>query len=69
MKKPIIGITCIHTKSKGKMVNELNDFYIEAIVRAGGVPFIIPTMIDDETISEYTKILDGILFTGGHDGD
>ncbi|WP_422485576.1 gamma-glutamyl-gamma-aminobutyrate hydrolase family protein [Gudongella sp. DL1XJH-153] len=67
MKKPVIGITCIQANIKGKMVNTLNDFYFQAVVRAGGVPLIIPSVTDEDTIAEFAKNLDGVIFTGGHD--
>ncbi len=67
MKKPVIGITCIQANIKGKMVNTLNDFYFQAVQRSGGTPLIIPSITDEETITEYAKILDGVVFTGGHD--
>ena len=67
MKKPIIGITCIQANIKGKKVNTINDYYFNAVLKAGGVPIIIPSVTDEETIGEYVKILDGVVFTGGHD--
>lgn len=67
MRKPIIGITCIQANIKGKKVNTINDFYFNAVQRAGGAPLIIPSVTDENTISEYAKFLDGIVFSGGHD--
>ena len=67
MEKPIIGITCIQANIKGKKVNTINDFYFDAVQKAGGVPVIIPSVTDEETIEEYARILDGVVFTGGHD--
>jgi len=60
--KPIIGIT----SSIDNKQHYLNRVYVDAIVRAGGVPFIIPT---DKYIVQALDIIDGLLLSGGGDID
>ncbi len=67
MRRPLIGITCTQANIKGKKVNTLNDFYFQAVIRAGGVPLIIPSTTIEEAIADYSKIIDGVIFTGGLD--
>ena len=67
MKKPVIGLTCIQANVKGKKVNTINDHYFQRVLKAGGVPIILPTVTDKETIREYINMVDGLVFTGGHD--
>lgn len=63
--KPVIGITAdIENESKHVLGNN----NVEAIIRAGGLPVIIPTGIDKE-VQQLCKMLDGLLLTGGGDID
>lgn len=63
--KPLIGITASLDKDIIKVNRENSD----AILRAGGIPFIIPYMVDTLLLTEITEILDGLLLTGGGDID
>ena len=63
---PLIGITC--GRSESGAVN-LSSNYPDAIVRAGGVPVVLP-LIDDAALAEsILGKLDGIVFSGGPDLD
>lgn len=69
--KPVIGITC------GEVVNLKEDWapvvygqrhtYVDAVVRAGGVPVILPLIADEKGLRELYDICDGLLFAGGND--
>ena len=72
LKKPIIGI------SSSVIVDEAGSFagykrayvnkdYVDAVVRAGGVPLIIPFTTDKEVIVSQVQIIDGLILSGGHD--
>lgn len=63
--KPIIGVT---TDVNDAGTQTLGSSYIEAIVRAGGVPFIVPTGIDED-VQRVASVLDGLVLTGGEDVD
>lgn len=64
MSIPIIGITCDYDVEK--RTSQLYRGYYYAILRAGGLPFLIPN-IEEENIPDILNLLDGLLFTGGQD--
>ncbi len=66
MGKPIIGITT------GRDIGSLTtirvpDTYVRAVLRAGGIPLLIPVGTPDSLLNSLRKQLDGILLTGGAD--
>lgn len=61
--KPIIGITPDVEKDDKHFLR--ND-YMQAIIRAGGLPLIIP-IGNEEDIAQVVGMLDGLLLTGGND--
>lgn len=60
--KPIIGITTSVDETR----YYLNRAYVEAILRAGGIPLILPT---NQNINEALNIIDGLMLSGGGDID
>lgn len=64
-KKPLIGVTMDEDKfgTPPRRRFYLFSLYVEAIVRAGGVPLIVPSLLSQ--IERYADILDGLLVTGG----
>src|SRR5512133_2872996 len=68
MRKPIIAITSKReTNSLPQMT--LKENYIQAVIRAGGTPVMIPIGIDDTQIEQISRMADGILLPGGGDID
>lgn len=66
--KPIIGITTYQsTNNNGQPTVALMQSYIHAIMQAGGVPVLIPSMIAVDGWDALYSRLDGILFSGGGD--
>ena len=63
-KKPVIGIAPGY---RGADQSTVGRTYTDAVIRAGGIPLILPQADDDATASEIVGRLDGILFTGGVD--
>ncbi len=61
--KPVIGIT---TDVEKDDKHALNKDYIQAIIRAGGLPFIVPVGIEED-IDQVVGMLDGLLLSGGTD--
>jgi len=66
--KPLIGITTfqsvnVHVHPTAVLMQS----YIRAIMQAGGVPVLIPSMIADDGWDALYSRLDGILFSGGGD--
>jgi len=65
---PIIGITTSHSNnSYGQAIVLLVQAYAQAIMQAGGVPVLIPSLIANDGWDSLYPRLDGILFTGGGD--
>ncbi len=70
MPTPIIGITAGRTLSKDQVVTiSLSEKYTESIQRAGGIPVILPSTLDDSELFDLFERLDGFLLTGGGDID
>ena len=65
---PVIGITTNQSKNaNGQPTIMLMQSYVNAVMQAGGVPVLIPSLIADEGWAEVYSRLDGILFSGGGD--
>lgn len=45
----------------------VNNSYIDAILEAGGIPFLFPNKADLNSIQTLTKMADGVLMSGGLD--
>ena len=66
--KPLIGITTYQSKNvHGHPTVVLMQSYINAVMQAGGVPVLIPSMLHDDGWDALYSRLDGILFSGGGD--
>lgn len=70
--KPIIGILSNLTMPdiEGSRESEktfVNSPYINAVLKAGGVPIIIPVNTDEADIQEQIKLCSGIIVSGGID--
>ena len=58
---PIIGIsTNLHTVDKGKFLGMeriyVNKDYIDAVVKAGGIPLLLPPVADRASIVRYAEV-------------
>ena len=68
MAKPLIGITTYSTKSPfGRDITAVQHTYIHAVVQGGGVPVLIPAILDEDVRNELYSNLQGVLFSGGGD--
>jgi len=67
--KPYVGITCGTYRDRDwcPPANLLRKTYTDAIAAAGGVPFIIPVVEDEEVLRLLYDRLDGLLISGGGD--
>jgi putative glutamine amidotransferase len=71
--KPVIALTA------GEIHNQLEPWspvtygqsytYVDAIIHAGGTPFILPFTDDLTVLRQLYELADGILFAGGDDPD
>lgn len=73
MNKPVIGVlgNSLNNTSGPVLIpaTYANTAYCNAVVRNGGIPFIIPYLEDGEDLLKLMKLCDGILFPGGEDVD
>ena len=68
MKKPLIGITTKQSVDEENHPTVLQmQSYVDAVMQAGGVPVLIPSMISEDGWDAAYFRLDGILFSGGGD--
>lgn len=71
MEKPVIGITgrLFFEHGSGASVEKtfISNEYINSVIAAGGVPFLMPVTSDKELIDTLLSRLDGILVSGGVD--
>lgn len=70
--KPTIGISSsLLTIESGSFLGSERAFvgydYIEGIVKAGGVPVVIPVVEDLTLVAEQMQGIKGLLLSGGHD--
>jgi putative glutamine amidotransferase len=70
MRKPLIGLTS-HRKIEDGGSSALIWWqpYVRAVVRAGGLPVLIPFDLDQTDLSDFADRLDGLLLCGGGDVD
>jgi putative glutamine amidotransferase len=66
--KPRIGVTTTPETIDGRPVEQVNQVYVDAVVQAGGIPFILPVL--EPADAELALLaVDGLLLTGGGDVD
>ncbi len=61
--KPVIGITGNYAERE----NRLAETYYKSVLKAGGVPVIIPPLADTDAIVNTLSRIDGLLLSGGGD--
>lgn len=67
---PLIGVTASHGFNEvGNSQFIIRENYLTSILRAGGLPVVLPAALDEETIRAYLPRLDGLLLSGGGDID
>jgi putative glutamine amidotransferase len=66
--KPVIGITTNQSQNAyGQPTIMLMQSYVHAVLQAGGVPILIPSLIMEDGWDALYDRLDGVLFSGGGD--
>ena len=66
-KKPVIGISGTFTGTNNS--TQVNSTYINAVLRAGGVPVVLPINDDKEVMKRMVESIDALIMTGGEDID
>ncbi|MDA8442049.1 MAG: gamma-glutamyl-gamma-aminobutyrate hydrolase family protein [Peptococcaceae bacterium] len=63
---PLIGITTAHYEEE---INTYpRQFYAQAVLKAGGIPMLLP-IADKHVVDSYLAVLDGLILSGGSDVD
>lgn len=63
--KPLIGITTAYREENHTNVVSMN--YVDAVLKGGGIPVVLPTVDSEEAIARYVRELDGLVLVGGRD--
>ncbi len=71
LNKPLIGLNSDYVRAKGNQpsFSVIAAGYYDSILRAGGVPVVVPPLSEDEDISGLVEKLDGFVMIGGADLD
>ena len=67
IQKPVIGVIPLWDEEKDSIW--MVPGYLDGIRDAGGIPVILPLQPEMEDLKQLDAMLDGYLFTGGHDVD
>ncbi|HZW83575.1 MAG TPA: gamma-glutamyl-gamma-aminobutyrate hydrolase family protein, partial [Candidatus Deferrimicrobium sp.] len=63
--KPVIGITASHIEEE---INTYpREYYINAVLRAGGIPILLPIVTEAEIAEHYLTLINGLILSGGSD--
>ncbi len=65
--KPLIGLTPSYYDHKEMDRSILGKSYTDSIQKAGGLPVLIPPIIEQQDLAQIIQRLDGIVLTGGDD--
>lgn len=70
-KKPLIGINMDYRAARKDQpaVSYLCAGYHDSVVKAGGLPLLLPPMEEDRDLEQYLDMLDGVVLIGGADLD
>ncbi len=69
MSLALIGITCGMKTQAGRRIVSIPEAYMQAVIKAGGLPVIIPETVSPAELDGLQQRLDGLLLTGGADVD
>lgn len=64
--KPVIGLS---STSGGGTATSVPTAYVESVIRAGGIPVVLPIVSDKEMLSVMLDKIDALIMTGGEDVD
>lgn len=63
--KPLILVTS--SLDSDKELVSVNSAYYKSVIRAGGIPILMPVVADEKLIAEYVALVDGVVIIGGND--
>ncbi|MGQ3684495.1 MAG: gamma-glutamyl-gamma-aminobutyrate hydrolase family protein [Candidatus Loosdrechtia sp.] len=65
--KPVIGINCDYEEKGRHPCSFLYRDYSDAIIKAGGIPILLPLIKEKNNALRLLKMVGGLLLTGGND--
>lgn len=70
--KPVIGISTNYlTVESGKFLGMervyVNKDYVDAVIKSGGIPLLLPPVDDSQTVVETVSLCNGFILSGGGD--
>ncbi|MBX3729181.1 MAG: gamma-glutamyl-gamma-aminobutyrate hydrolase family protein [Candidatus Sumerlaeia bacterium] len=67
--RPVIGINVVVSSREGSdyVSMSVGAAYVDAVVAAGGLPVLVPSVLSDEHLARYIEMVDGFVLTGGAD--
>ncbi|NQT61725.1 MAG: gamma-glutamyl-gamma-aminobutyrate hydrolase family protein [Candidatus Marinimicrobia bacterium] len=65
--KPLIGLSPSYYEHKEMDRSVLGKSYTDSVQKAGGLPVLIPPIIEGDDLVQLIQKLDGIILTGGDD--
>lgn len=65
-KKPIIGMNCDFRPERkdSHALSWINSGYYESVTKCGGVPMIIPPLMEDDDLRQLLQSVDGLIMVG-----
>jgi len=61
----LIGLSVNHKEGTSRIA----DAYVNAVLKAGGTPILIPLVTDETALEEIVSLIDGLILSGGGDID
>jgi putative glutamine amidotransferase len=68
MPQPIIAITTKRENIEQPHIT-IWEYYVQAVIKAGGLPVLLPVGLDSRQVEQIASQVDGILISGGGDID
>ena len=67
MKQPLVGVMPLYDDERESLW--MLPGYNDGVAEAGGIPLMLPLERDPAVVERMADLMDGFLFTGGHDVD
>lgn len=64
-KRPVIGISGSHLIAENRL--SIHENYLKTILKAGGMPLLLPETVDQSVMADMLEEIDGLLLAGGGD--
>ncbi|OGW07260.1 MAG: hypothetical protein A2889_08380 [Nitrospinae bacterium RIFCSPLOWO2_01_FULL_39_10] len=65
MKNPLIGITSDYDEINGQNSFFIKESYVTAVEDSGGIPLLLCSTKNENSISRFINLIDGLLISGG----